>query len=342
MSSPKNRAVIASAGSGKTTSIVNESLSRPDQRILVLTYTLENVEELRRGFVEAVGGIPPHVTINSWFSFLLRDGVRPYQNHLVAGARVRTIIYEDRSAVYRKRSEYLTASHDIYRDKVSQFVVDCNGVSGGLIIRRLAGIYDQVFVDEIQDCAGYDLDFLRALFGSAIRVTVVGDPRQATFSTNRSKRNRQYRRSDVYEWLKERAAAGEVVLDEQAHSYRCNQDICDFADALYPGFPKTTSLNATRTSHDGIHYLKVGDLPSYIEAHNPVILRYSKAANTGGLRAINMGASKGRTFDRVVIFPTGPMLKYFRTGRLADAGDLAKFYVGVTRARFSVAFVLDA
>jgi hypothetical protein len=45
------------------------------------------------------------------------------------------------------------------------------------------------------------------------------------------------------------------------------------------------------------------------------------------------------TFDRVLIFPTGPMKAYLKTKDLAKAGDLAKFYVGVTRARYSVTFV---
>ena len=60
-----------------------------------------------------------------------------------------------------------------------------------------------------------------------------------------------------------------------------------------------------------------------------------------GLKAINFGVSKGRTYPRVLIFPTKPMVKYLRTKNPADGGDLSKFYVAVTRAQYSVAFVRD-
>ncbi|TDD29176.1 hypothetical protein E1287_31465 [Actinomadura sp. KC06] len=56
---------------------------------------------------------------------------------------------------------------------------------------------------------------------------------------------------------------------------------------------------------------------------------------------MNMGQSKGQTFDRVLIFPTSKLKTYLHTCNPADAGDRAKFYVAVTRARHSVSFVLD-
>jgi DNA helicase-2/ATP-dependent DNA helicase PcrA len=56
---------------------------------------------------------------------------------------------------------------------------------------------------------------------------------------------------------------------------------------------------------------------------------------------MNIGLAKGRTYDRVLIFPTKPMKEYLKTQEVAKAGDIAKLYVAVTRARFSVAFVVD-
>ena len=49
---------------------------------------------------------------------------------------------------------------------------------------------------------------------------------------------------------------------------------------------------------------------------------------------------KGKTFDRVMVFPTNPMKAYLKSKDLTAAGDLSKFYVAVTRARYSVAFVI--
>jgi DNA helicase-2/ATP-dependent DNA helicase PcrA len=57
---------------------------------------------------------------------------------------------------------------------------------------------------------------------------------------------------------------------------------------------------------------------------------------------MNFGEAKGLTFDRVLIFPHVPAAKWLRTGAIAHVqGSLSKMYVGVTRARYSVAFVHD-
>jgi hypothetical protein len=55
---------------------------------------------------------------------------------------------------------------------------------------------------------------------------------------------------------------------------------------------------------------------------------------------MNIGVAKGSTFDRVLIFPTEPMLKYLE---LLDGSMLKapqRLYVASTRARFSLAFVV--
>jgi DNA helicase-2/ATP-dependent DNA helicase PcrA len=55
---------------------------------------------------------------------------------------------------------------------------------------------------------------------------------------------------------------------------------------------------------------------------------------------MNYGAAKGLTFERTLIFPSGKVRQFLLTGDLDDAGDLAKIYVAITRARQSTAFVI--
>ncbi|WP_207934580.1 UvrD-helicase domain-containing protein [Actinomadura sp. KC06] len=92
---------------------------------------------------------------------------------------------------------YLDSRGDVYRDKLSDPACAADTASGGLVIDHLAAIYDHVYVDEVQDLAGYDLELLDLLFTSSIAVTVVGDPRQGAYSANDSGENRKYRRRDV-------------------------------------------------------------------------------------------------------------------------------------------------
>jgi hypothetical protein len=280
----------------------------------------------------------------SWFSFLLQDGARPYQNSLTNAARIKSIDFVSIPNNYTPKSKtdayYLVGGDRIYADKVSDFVCECDSRSNGAVIKRLEKMYDYVFVDELQDFAGYDLDLVEKFFRSSVSVIAVGDPRQATFSTNKGQKNKQFKRSHIHDWIKKMEARRLCVRVEKTDCHRGNQHICDFADALYPSLPKTRSLNIVQTGHDGIFSIKAYEVRDYYDRHLPMVLRYSKTTSTMDLPAMNIGATKGRTYERVLIFPTKPMRAYLDTKDLSKAGDISKLYVAVTRARFSVAFVV--
>lgn len=58
--------------------------------------------------------------------------------------------------------------------------------------------------------------------------------------------------------------------------------------------------------------------------------------------ALNFGNSKGLSFDRVLIYPTKPIMDWIKN----NSSDLAptsrsKFYVAVTRAKYSVGIVYN-
>lgn len=352
MQSTENQIVIASAGSRKTTYLVEEAIKRSEEKILVLTYTNENLNQIRTYFREKYGAIPPNVTIQSWFSFLLSHGVRPYQNHLYDGPRVETIYYPERPQDFRKDRRYIKKENItryyfvnrnlIIADLMSDFVVSCNSKSNGLVVERLEKIYNAVFIDEIQDLAGWDLEIIKLLLGSKISLLLVGDNRQAVYTTNDSNKNQSYKRTDIIDFFKTLEASDLCKLIYKNECYRCNQMICDYADNLYPEMAtKTVSKNDVVTGHDGLFLVKKKDVREYFETYNPQVLRYNKKSNTEGLSALNFGLCKGQNYDRVLIFPTDPMKKYLKNGRLEDVGDKSKFYVAVTRARYSVAIVYD-
>jgi DNA helicase II / ATP-dependent DNA helicase PcrA len=57
---------------------------------------------------------------------------------------------------------------------------------------------------------------------------------------------------------------------------------------------------------------------------------------------MNFGESKGLSFDRVLIYPTKPIF-YWLNNNNSDLAPTSrsKFYVALTRARFSVGIVYD-
>ena len=340
MLSNKNCAIIACAGAGKTTGLAELALKLSGARILLTTYTNENVAQIRKGIVDQGRFIPSNIIVESWFRFLLREGVRPYQNYLSSGKRVRSIFYPKKRNIFQKKDDYFTSGGDIYGDKLSEFVFDCNKSSDGRVIARLERMYDYILIDELQDFSGYDLDVVRELLLSKIIVTLVGDPRQATYATNRAPKNKKYKRAGVFQWIQERAVADEIKIEDSTCSHRCNQMILDIADSLYPDLPRTTSANTELTGHDGVFAIPPSAVKAYMSLYNPMVLRYNNKIDTLSCKAINIGVSKGRTYNRVLIFPTAPMVSFLETGIPEKAGDKCRLYVAMTRAKYSVAFVV--
>lgn len=344
MQSHKNNIIIASAGGRKTTFVTDEALKQKNKKVLITTYTRENLDQINSYLVELNGCIPTNITVLSWYTFLLGDGVRPYQNHLLQEKRVQSIDFESKPSRYIGKDNeayFVNRANNIYQDRVSDFICQCNRISKGLIIKRLENVFDHIYIDEMQDLSGWDQDLVELLLDSKLAITLVGDPRQATYSTNNSQKNKAQKGKNITAWIEELSKKDKCSVEERTECFRCNQEICDFADGLYPKLSKTISKNTEKTRHDGIFTIKLKDVLDYKAKHNPKILRWSKSTNTLNLSAINIGISKGRTYDRVLIFPTNPMKQYLKTKDLNKAGDISKLYVAVTRARYSVTFVLD-
>lgn len=340
-----NIVVISAAGSRKTSYIIEESINKPNEKILLLTYTIDNLTQIKNYFIEKKGHVPSNVRIQSWFSFLLQECVRPYQNFLHE-KRVENIFFiPGKSPLYIKREDtqryYFANQNRIYTDKISEFVCRCNEKSEKLIIKRLENIYTHIYIDEIQDLAGYDFEVLELLFQSKISITCVGDSRQATYVTNHSARNKKFKGQNIINLFRHWENKGLCIINERDDCYRCNQSICDFADSLYPEMSTTNSKQTEITEHDGLFLIRRRDLQSYLQKYKPRVLRYKVNDETAGLNALNFGLSKGQTFDRILIFPTKGIKEYLTHGKLEKVGDKPKFYVAVTRAKYSVAFVHD-
>ncbi|MFS0824804.1 UvrD-helicase domain-containing protein [Bacillus sp. 1P02SD] len=341
----KNKIIIAAAGSGKTTYLVQESIRRNTEKLLIVTYTNKNKEEIIKKFVEINGYLPANVEVKTWYSFLLSDWVRPYQNFVYPEKRIDSIFFREKPANYyikkaNIKGYYINEKNEIDKDRISDFAIQCIEKSNGKVIRRLEEIYDSIFIDEVQDMSGYDLDIFLIFFHSRINMVLVGDIRQATYSTTNSPKYKKYRGINIIDFFQEQEKRKRCQIDYLYINHRCNQAICDFSDNLFANLPPTKSMNTKLTGHDGLFIIKSKDVSDYIEKFKPQVLRYDSRTKID--RAINFGESKGLTFERVLIKPTKKMEHYLKTGQMnLDDITLAKFYVATTRARYSVGFISD-
>jgi DNA helicase-2/ATP-dependent DNA helicase PcrA len=348
MPSSENRVVIACAGSGKTTRLVNEALANRNRRIAIVSYTNNNTKEIGKRFGELNSGIPEHVDVMTWFGFLLRECARPYQRSKYTEKRIESIKFVNQQsargiAEIDTRRHYFANGELIYSDKIAKFVVECEEKSHQSVTSRLRQIYTDIFVDEFQDLAGWDLELIKLLLQSGIGITLVGDPRQHIYSTNPSVKNKQFLGVNVIDLVKRWNKAGLCRIDPpMSGTYRCNQAICDFANRLWPGMDTMTSLLSVAVDHSGVFLVAEDAVDEYVQRLKPQVLRYSKSAMSYGCEALNFGIAKGLEFEHVLIVPTGPIKKYLETGDLRHLKTSKdKLHVAVTRAQQSVAFAFD-
>ena len=89
--------------------------------------------------------------------------------------------------------------------------------------------------------------------------------------------------------------------------------------------------------------VKPSHLNEYVQTFNVAQLRWDRKTNVlPDMAVMNFGEAKGETFDRVLIYPTKDMAKWVEdTSTQLSDGARAKFYVALTRARYSAAIVTD-
>src|SRR5688572_12299226 len=99
-----NKLIIAGAGSGKTTQLIQESLRIKDEQILISTYTEANANEIKNKFIKENGCVPPNITILTWFSLLIKHGVKPYQSVLFED-KVKGMVLVNQQSAFRFKTK---------------------------------------------------------------------------------------------------------------------------------------------------------------------------------------------------------------------------------------------
>ncbi len=344
----------AAAGSGKTTHLVRLASKCKAGNVLFTTFTDNNAEEIRRVFLREKGHVPGNIDILPWYTFLLRECVRPFQGAVfgLSGTTISGVRLAGGSSAKMTRKDELRhygfrkndGTFCVYGDKLAELALFIDRVTRGAVFDRLGRLYSLVCIDEVQDMAGYDLDLIAKLLEVVDDVRLAGDQRQATYHTANVQRNKKYRSSGFGQYIVDNGLGCEIDTETLRACHRCPQEVVDLADELYPNLPATDSAarHAGESSDAGVFLIRESDAARYAESSKAMVLVYSKQTKVSdGISAQNMGEVKGKTFERVLIFPTRGMREWLfdRSSSLADASR-AKLYVAITRARLSVAFVV--
>jgi len=342
-----NYLTLAVAGARKTQGLVEHCKALPvDRKVLLITFTQTNQVELRERVRRYVGD-RPSLEVSGWFSFLLRHFVKPFVPFAFPGKRCRGFNYKGephRNAWGKDR--FFDSGDSAYAKEIARLAYELIGKTGGALIHRLECLYDEILIDEVQDLSGYDLHILQALFGTRVEIRLVGDVRQAVLSTNpRGQMNKAFAYSKSHDWFKKQQKARRLEINYSSVTWRCCQAIATFSDTIFDAsweFPETTSENHVTTAHDGVFLVRKEHVGQYVEAFQPQCLRDSvRSGKELELDYMNFGVSKGQTFNRVLIYPTGTIGNFISKREPLKPLSAADFYVAVTRAEQSVAIILD-
>ncbi|MCI5146590.1 MAG: RNA helicase [Candidatus Electrothrix sp. AR3] len=324
--------VLASAGAGKSRLIVKQSLEKIalGEKVLILTYTRNNQEELVNKLCEIRGIVPSAVTIKGWFTFLLEDIIRPYQTCLFPD-RISNIHFNEKGDPHKrvnsrtKKSMYIPGrkekngpnynpkhfltskegkAHTTYISKLAYRV---NSLSKGKPIMRLSEIYQTVCIDEVQDLIGWDFEVMKSLSKSNIdQFCCVGDFRQTLYSTHQTTKKPK----ENIEKLNCFGSIG-LTLKQLNISWRCIQKICDIADLVHkdekvyePTESQLEEIDPGYADHLGVFVVRSDNVEAYLKKYQPTILRASRSSQKtlcNGREAFNFGEAKGMGFNRVLI-----------------------------------------
>ncbi len=343
-----NIVIMAAAGAGKTHDIckeVIENAKTTNKKILITTYTNKGIESIEKEYKKQNNGvIDKNVVILSWFQFLLRELVKTYQSSILNKINIINSIDFNHQYGYinfnsRGTPKHYMLTNNILSNTVSEFAIDSNIKSNNKVIQRLGEIYSHIYIDEIQDLAGEDIEILNLLFNSKIQIKCVGDVKQSTYTTYNAKKNKKITGIHLIDFFKELERKGIITLLFNNKTRRFGREICEFSNSICNDKNnRIESDKIYKEENQGVYLLDKKDFENYFKIYKPTILKFD-AKTKIDYDSLNFGQCKGMTFDRVAIFPNKKYKEFLQNGTSLDSP--CKYYVSATRARYSIVFVVE-
>ena len=332
------KVVFAVAGSGKTSLIIDKlDLTK---RALLITYTENNLVNLRIKIIKKFGYFPDSIKLYSYFTFLYSFCYRPFLAFKVKAIGINWEIppaWTMRIA-RNKINFYQDNQKRLYHNRIAK-LLEQEAVLDDVNL-RLKKYFDNVFVDEVQDFAGHDFNFLSSIAQANLNVLFVGDYFQHTFDTSRDGNVNSSLHND-YDKYKLRFENIGLLVDtgKLNKSYRCSPTVCRFISesigikiSSHRSDETTVSLIEDETQIDEI-----------FNCYNTVKLFYQEY-NKYPCYAQNWGASKGQDhYEDVCIVLNKKSYELRNAGKLNELPPSTKnkLYVACTRARNDLYLVSD-
>ncbi|TDW51819.1 AAA domain-containing protein [Flavobacterium sp. 270] len=330
------KVVFAVAGSGKTKLIIDELNEKNNS--IVVTYTTSNFENLKDRIIRKFGYFPTNIKLYTYFSFLYTFCYKPFCHDIF---KTNGINYNQQLSQYTKkgtRDHYIDKSNRLFFSRISKLLIDFNVIDD--IVERINKYIDNIFIDEIQDFASNDFNFILSIAKTRAKLIYVGDFYQHTFDTSRDGSTKKNLYTDYLKYQTEFNLSG-INVDTLTliKSWRCNVTICQYiSDNLK--IPIESNRNDSSVI---INLTDNSEIKSIFNNNKIVKLFYQKHYDYNCFSK-NWGDCKGedRYYDVCVVLNNNTYEKYISN----DLQNLApatknKLYVAISRTKNNLYFVSE-
>lgn len=322
---------FAVAGSGKTTRIIN-SLDL-NKRNLILTYTLANNETIKNKIIQKFGEIPVNVKITPFTSFLYSSCFRPLFHDY---SKEKGLTFHEPERSSSKKTDigyYVNSKRHVYHCRMGLSFSALNQTSD--LFDRLERFYDHIYIDEVQDLASRDFDFILLLGKANLDIDLVGDFFQHTYNSSRDGNYIGDLFSDVSKYVRLLQNAGYELHSEQlSKSYRCSPTICDFVRNEIG-----IDIKSHRSDSTELKYITDPKEAKSLREDPSIVKLFYDNHHLHGCYSRNWGECKGEDhYESVCVVLNKNSNKLFLSRKLKDLAQTTKnkLYVAITRAKKNV------
>ena len=330
------RVIFSVAGSGKTSLIIN-SLEE-NTRALIITYTDKNTQNLKDRVLRKFGYIPTGIKIYTYYTFLYSFCFRPILGHKVSSKGISwklPPLFEKMTTLrhYRDKNKRL------YGNRVAKLMIESSSIPE--VIERIEKYFDQFYIDEVQDFAGNDFNFLMRLADMSIKQLLVGDFYQHTFDTSRDGKLNGTLHDDYRKYQEKFTRSGFIIdSDTLSHSYRCSSNLCAFVtDQL------GVNIQSHRLDETEVLFIECTEHARRLFECSETIKLFFKDSSKYLGYVENWGNVKGQDcYDDVCVVLNPNTYQHFRTASLIKLPPTTKnkLYVACTRAKRNLYFIDEA
>ena len=325
--------ILAVAGSGKTTEIINQL--NEDSRFMIVTYTNNNYDNLRKCIIRRFGYFPTNITLISFFSFFYSFCYKPF---LSSKFKTKGINYRENPNRYELMVDrqtgkinlkyYIDRNRFIYSNRISKLLIEVDLIEE--VKSRLEKYFDYLFIDEVQDIAGNDFNFLMEISSATVNMLFVGDYFQHTYDTSRdgSVNRNLFKNYENYKDKFEKIGF-EIDTSSLSASYRCSPDVCEYINDNLG-----IEIQSQRSSGSRIEFVESQTRADELFFDTSIIKLFYSEHYRYGCFSRNWGLSKGENdFVNVCIVLNKSTMESYEKGELINLKPQTKnkLYVACSR-----------